>query len=1516
MYRRQHASPPRQGMILLVVLCLLTLFAIIGISFVLYAESTALSSRLNKDSMSKTPPAVDPSTRIALNTLLNAFMYGSLDPENALRGTDLATDLYGGFGSATSASGLPGPITPFSGTGRLHLTYTSGIHSGIDDFDIINYQYFSADGIRHDPECYDSTGSFYSAPTVSGGTPKAYVGGFNPPYTYPDKNHIYLGAIRPFDGAIIARSFHREYGPFGSLAPTNGNWGSAYTAPVNATNAKYLVLRPHPAYHPTFPLPADFGGDVKNIPQSPGMVNPATGTLVAGCNDSFWIDVDAPVQQAANGTYYKMMIAPFIVDLDGLLNVNATGNVRSNAGGPPPIPPISASNMGFGTWEVDPAMVLDSLDPTNSSYLEYPDLFLQRLTTPLTYGRYGADLRPSSGGTSAPVGLTPHYYGQVDFDGTSGYTTAAGTGSASGGTLTFPTGANLFPTYPAGYENGGVELIDHPLLYNPFFPLSQTTAGLYDQRFATSDLEQLYRWGDTNYQSSGSLLVQQLPYNFNLDANAPRRRRQVTTDSTDFIVAGKFSYIQSPAGSPLAISGSSLAPQGAAINFPALIAANLPPSSPATWTEFGPNWQYNAAYALKRLDLNRTLTAYPTYVLSSRHDDNSVNPLTSAQYLQATSDRQQFADDIYRTLLVVTGVVPPAVATAPTDAELAPMRWLAQLAVNIVDFIDEDNINTVYNFYGTKDGLLGANLGDNVGTPSGGATYPLNPDVPRYWVTGTEQPRLLLTEALAEAFDSNATHNIPVGANPPANVKVWVELLNPLNGPPTTLRPEDAAAVPLQVAAVTASAQGVAFNALYAPYRIVVNTPSGPTPSNPDGFAQAPSPAANVFGASDVAPNAPLVSTQDSDFTTTATNPLTLYPSTTQPAGTIPMVGTAAAGSTPYFLLGPATDTGTTSGTQATTWMCDPLAAGSLVPSSPVPTPFLRIGTANSATNSGLSFFPTTWGTANTTDQRTAGLTVLLRRLADPQLPNNPNPTTTDGMGNIIPNPWYNPYVTIDYLDQVPVRDPVQDTTTQYASRGRVQAFVAKTVLSTTGTPTIRTLDLVNSQVQDQTTQDPGVKPSAGAPPSATYHTFGLASAPLAPNFTWLVHLDRQVTSPMELLHVSGYPQYQLTQQFITGAATANQFNQLAPWLDQDLAATPTQSHRLYRLFEFLDAGTRPTWTGIGTRTPGRVNLNTMWETPGQRTGPPTTYNEVFRALCDSNPNNFYNRDGTNTYSGTTPYNTVPDAVLLNLLATRSPNNGIPGDPNAVSPTTPDRPFLSLAIGLDTAGTDVQYPNGHSLNDTILRPLPSSTATPINGPQLLLEDPNVTGTTHPYQRYQLLTKIFNNVTNRSNCFAIWVTAGYFTVPGTPPFATPPVLGPEVGISTSTNVRHRAFAIVDRTKMQLFSTTTSAAVTVTAPNAYSPATYTAPDLSAVLTAISGTSTQSGATWSLGTGQVLVFEPGTANEEAVVVTGTGPFSAVFMKSHPMYATVIIRGNPGPWIAYDYRQDPSVLYTNLIY
>src|SRR5262249_37786771 len=117
------------------------------------------------------------------------------------------------------------------------------------------------------------------------------------------------------------------------------------------------------------------------------------------------------------------------------------------------------------------------------------------------------------------------------------------------------------------------------------------------------------------------------------------------------------------------------------------------------------------------------------------------------------------------------------------------------------------------------------------------------------------------------------------------------------------------------------------------------------------------------------------------------------------------------------------------------------------------------------------------------------GINVLLRRLANPHLPYNPNPLNAAQQ----PDPFYNPYITVDYMQQVKLQNettPATGTSVSYYKNEPYNSFSSKAVPSLSYPP-----------------------PAAGK----TTHSFG--QFPIGPNgqYHWLPHLDRQLISPMEL---------------------------------------------------------------------------------------------------------------------------------------------------------------------------------------------------------------------------------------------------------------------------------------------------------------------------------------------------------------------------------------------------------------
>ncbi|HMP16240.1 MAG TPA: hypothetical protein PKD72_04395, partial [Gemmatales bacterium] len=181
---------------------------------------------------------------------------------------------------------------------------------------------------------------------------------------------------------------------------------------------------------------------------------------------------------------------------------------------------------------------------------------------------------------------------------------------------------------------------------------------------------------------------------------------------------------------------------------------------------------------------------------------------------------------------------------------------------------------------------------------------------------------------------------------------------------------------------------------------------------------------------------------------------------------------------------------------------------------------------------------------------------VLLQRLANPYLPHNPLPNATIGTETSDPNLPYNPYITVDYVDNLmPARaverdegpsdplqpgQPDQDPVTQRHSIGKMQPYAALNNVETNQTlwristpnrdndATVPTP--LNDQIQHTFFRHNGIEYVA---PSLPY------TPPTAVNantikypFDWLTHLDREPTSAAELLHVSGFKPHELTQQF------------------------------------------------------------------------------------------------------------------------------------------------------------------------------------------------------------------------------------------------------------------------------------------------------------------------------------------------------------------------------------------------
>jgi len=217
-----------------------------------------------------------------------------------------------------------------------------------------------------------------------------------------------------------------------------------------------------------------------------------------------------------------------------------------------------------------------------------------------------------------------------------------------------------------------------------------------------------------------------------------------------------------------------------------------------------------------------SLEPYPPVVdLINDPPYDPKSPTPKQQLAKSIAQRQKLAREIYFRLLAENGLLDntplppgsaptwysdiypssrapwppkgarPRVATNPINPspeDLAPLRRLAQLAVNIVDYLDQDNYSTPFMFYTDSNGYP---LDD----PRKRSTSAPPPNL-LYWVFGRDRPGVVINEALFEyQVRHDDTQNQDV-----VYMRCWVELLNPDPvSTPLTLGADDPKAAPVRV---------------------------------------------------------------------------------------------------------------------------------------------------------------------------------------------------------------------------------------------------------------------------------------------------------------------------------------------------------------------------------------------------------------------------------------------------------------------------------------------------------------------------------------------------------------------------------------------------------------------------------------------------------------------------------------------------------------------------------------------
>jgi hypothetical protein len=373
-----------------------------------------------------------------------------------------------------------------------------------------------------------------------------------------------------------------------------------------------------------------------------------------------------------------------------------------------------------------------------------------------------------------------------------------------------------------------------------------------------------------------------------------------------------------------------------------------------------------------------------------------------------------------------------------------------------------------------------------------------------------------------------------------------------------------------------------------------------------------------------------------------------------------------------------------------------------------------------------------------------------------------------------------------------------------------------------------------------------------------------------------------------------------LTQQFVAPPAQYNTnayFAHCAPW-NPFVTGSATQlwyegpggssfpqtNTLLYRALDVLSTGNHLQGTIPGGRWPGNVNLNTVTE------------REVFLGLCDWNPNNV-------AYAPNNAFTAADlQSIWALLLKARAGSQSGPVQPGVMQPPTSEgKPFKSFA--------NSNYQGAGNFGDTLFRWNPDQKQFFNYVPMFIPQGAGAP--THPYLQAALFQKMYNNITTTSNVFAVWWTVGYFQV--VDESVRPARLGGEIGRSQNRQIRHRFFAIIDRSALQLFRTQVAPFTSVNAGNNQM---MTVQNFNGVLA--------NGQAWSIQPGMLLNIDFGGPNAEVVVVqsvippTGSTPgaFMANFAYSHAAGASISCGGNPGPQPLYNPHRDTQVvLHLNVI-
>jgi hypothetical protein len=1057
------------------------------------------------------------------------------------------------------------------------------------------------------------------------------------------------------------------------------------------------------------------------------------------------------------------------------------------------------------------------------------------MASPMQTQQYGQNIPP--GGSPA------HFYGGVDFSGRMLAPYKIGPGQQFGMNDQFGHFTNFtwgppfipipsMPTFPGEpnpasrfgdgyYISAGAgqppvydERSDHPSLFNPYLVRSRaytdatmkaaaSTPGqvVPNRTFGVEELRYMNAQFNYSIPPANSHLARLA---FNTLGNPAYRINQLNARFATTVLSND---IDLPGAGPTTITayGAAYQPglpqQGQPLSRPTGSGTAANPVNPAAATEeFDDSFRSRLTSLLGPVDINRKLTEYrfrTDYPLgydfgagaNPRFNvaDNTVLVGGMTQFQRAIADRQRLAADIFARLCRVTGIY-----TGPVGAPFAgtpgnpAQRWLAQLAVNIVDFIDGDDCITPFRW--TDPTGLGG--GGTIAVPPNDQVASLgqfNGAIKNDWVFGFERSRVNINEAYLR-IENDPQDPFPVNAagkkaaSKPYDMRMWLELHNPVTPASpneqlmgmegyNNLLTDDNTHGGYRASLKNGSANGTV-------YRVLLYKVNGaPGAGGPDPLGMRPAGGDNVAGLP--GPNIqPLQSPTGQALALTFDKATSNGAVVDDSGGTViqPNLG-AQYRDASFYLVGPQLD--------------QQMGAGA----AQVPDAKANLTSTQLQAKVQFTEFVAPPAGGNPIMLWSPGF--VIQRLACPALPPGP----------------LNPYVTLDYFESDPIAvynrlkyddqgntfngmspgtEPDWNTTYSWGRRQPYDAVIKYT----------------DAQHYQQ-------KPGQGAAMGHINFTFGQHNGnnqmpEITPNAQWnpgqtlqnpltpLVHYDRVALNSTELLQVVAVKPHELTHSYYESSAgnaavpssgldPNNRLWYTADWMDHAGNLNPvfTNGGFLYRALGALKVATALDGLGMGGRVPGKININTIYAP------------EILDAIVDAQQTvglNGPNRFQTNSSNLTM---NTQDA-WGKLLGARQgiPAPGI-GTQVAIGPN--DKPFVGAATVIDAL-------NGDRLR-TAMRPDMLWPMSPLMGTRSTeAYSPGAAPTGHAgaLEKYEMLSKAYNQLTTRSNTFAVYMMIGYFEVKNPGPYTevNRPILGKELGTDDGTVTRHKFFAVIDRTNLTI------------------------------------------------------------------------------------------------------------------